>query len=85
MEMKLKEYSSRTVKKIIQYTGSSPKNLFTGLNIDEFGLNHVEADEVIFTIYNKIRENGWKGTVVIDVEDTDIYVQAAYVSQKISG
>ena len=85
MEMKLKEYSSSTVKKIIQYTGSSPKNLFTVLNIDEFGLNHVEADEVIFTIYNKIRENGWKGTVVIDVEDTDIYVQAAYVSQKISG
>ena len=32
-----------------------------------------------------IRENGWKGSVVIDAEDTDVYVQAAYVSQKVSG
>ena len=83
--MRLKEYSSTTVKEIIQCTGLSAKNLFTDINIDEFGLNHVEADTAIFTIYNKIRENGWKGTVVIDAEDTDIYVQAVYVSQKVSG
>ena len=33
----------------------------------------------------KIRENRWRGAVVIDAEDTDIYVQAAYVSQNVSG
>ena len=48
-------------------------------------MNHAEADTAIFTIYNKIRENGWRGTVIIDAEDSDIYVQAAYVSQKVSG
>ena len=74
IEMRLKEYSSTTVKEIIQCTGLSAKNLFTDINIDEFGLNHVEADTAIFTIYNKIRENGWKGSVVIDAEDTDGYV-----------
>ena len=47
-------------------------------------MNHVEADTTILIIYNKIRENEWKGTVVIDAEDTNIYVQAAYVSQKVS-
>ena len=83
--MKLKEYSSTNVKKIFQCTCLSAKNLFSGLNIDEFCLNHVKADTAIFTIYNKISENGWKGTVVIDAEDTDIYVQVAYVSQKVSG
>ena len=83
--MKLKKYNSTTVKEIIQCTDLSAKNLFTGINIDEFGLNHVEADTVIFSICNKIHENWWKGTVVIDAEDTDTYIQAAYVSQKVSG
>ena len=83
--MKLKEYSSTNVKEIFQCTCLSAKNLFSGLNIDKFCLNHVKADTAIFTIYNKISENGWKGTVVIDAEDTDIYVQVAYVPQKLSG
>ena len=43
------------------------------------------VDTVMFTIYYKIRENRWRGTIVIDAEDTDIYVQAAYVSQNVSG
>ena len=78
IEMKLKKYNSTTLKEIIQCTDLSAKNLFTGLN-------HVEADTVIFSICNKIHENWWKGTVVIDAEDTDTYIQAAYVSQKVSG
>ena len=57
IEMRLKEYSSTTVKEISQCTGLSAKNLFTDINIDEFGLNHVKADTAIFTIYNKICEN----------------------------
>ena len=85
IEMKLKKYNSTTLKEIIQCTDLSAKNLFTGINIDEFGLKHVEADTVIFSICNKIHENWWKGTVVIDAEDTDTYIQAAYVSQKVSG
>ena len=43
-------------------------------------MNHVEVDTAIFTICNKICGNGWKGTALID-----IYAQAAYVSQKVSG
>ena len=82
IEMKLKENSSTTVNKIIQCTGLSAKSLFTGLNIHEFDLNRAKADTVIFTIYNKIRENGARGNVAIHAKDTDIYIQAAYVSRK---
>ena len=57
----------------------SPKNLFTNLNIDSLGLSHAKVDTVIFTIYNKIRESVWRKYVVIHTEDTDIYVQVAYV------
>ena len=85
IEMKLKEYSTNHGKEIIQCTGLSAKNLFTSLNIDDYGLSHAEADTALFMIYNKLCENGWTGTFVIDAEDTDIYVQAAYVSQIVSG
>ena len=44
-----------------------------------------EGDTTIFTICNKIRENGRRETIVIDAGDTDIYVQTACVSQKVSG
>ena len=57
----------------------SPKNLFTNLNTDSLGLSHAKVDTVIFTIYNKIRESLWRKTVVIHAEDTDIYVQVAYL------
>ena len=57
----------------------SPKNLFTNLNTDSLGLSHAKVDTVFFTIYNKIRESLWRKTVVIHAEDTDIYVQVAYL------
>ena len=65
IEMKLKKYNSTTVKEVIQCTDLSAKNLFTGINIDEFGLNHVEADTVIFSICNKIHEYLYPGSLCI--------------------
>ena len=53
--------------------------------MDEYGVSHAEADTAIFTIYHKLREQGWSDTVVIDGEDADLYIQAAYVSQKVPG
>ena len=83
--MKLKGRSSTTLKETTQCTGLSAKNLFTGINIDEFGFKHVKSDTAIFAIYNNILSIEWKGTVAIGAEDTNIYVQEAYVSQKVSG
>ncbi len=46
---------------------------------------HCEADTAIFTIYNAIRGSGYLEPVIIDTEDTDNYVQAAYVANKVHG
>ena len=36
-------------------------------------------------MYNQLHNNGYNGTVIIDAEDTDIYVQAAYVARTLDG
>ena len=64
---------------------NSAKNLTTGKLMPEYACSHAEADTAMFTIYNSIRLNGYKKAAILDTEDTDNYVQAAYVGQKISG
>ena len=85
METELKKYSATHRREIVQCTGLSAKNLLTSQRMDEYGVSHAEADTAIFTIYHKLREQGWSDTVVIDGEDADLYIQAAYVSQKVPG
>ena len=43
----------------------------------------MSRETAIFTIYNKISESGQRETVIIDIEDIEIDVQAVYVSQKV--
>ena len=40
----------------------------------------MEADTAMITIYGALRETGYEEAVMVDSEDTDVYVQAAYVS-----
>ena len=84
IETKLREYSRDTGKEFIQCTGTMSKNLLTDEIEAEFAINH-EADTVLLTLYNQLRINGSNGTVIIDSEDTDVYVHAAYVSHKVDG
>ena len=44
-----------------------------------------EADTAMFTIYSKLRSDGYTAAVVLDTEDTDNYVQAACVAQQTPG
>ena len=46
---------------------------------------HAEADTAMFTIYNQLRSSGYTSAVVLDTEDTDNYVQAAFVAQNTTG
>ena len=61
------------------------KNLLTDAIETEFIINHAEADTVLLTLYNQLRINEYDGAVIIDSEDTDVYVQAAYVSNMVEG
>ena len=64
--------------------GSTAKNLTTNEVVAEFECLHAEADTAMFTIYSVLR-NGYAEAVVLDTEDTDNYVQAAYVAHRTQG
>ena len=51
----------------------------SGAPIPEYEISHAEADTAIFTIYHILCGQGCSGAVILDTEDTDNYVQAAYM------
>ena len=59
-------------------------NLTTGAELDDFVFDQIEADTMMLTAYSQLRAYD-TGDVVIDSEDTDVSVQAAYVSQHVDG
>ena len=65
--------------------GSSARNLTTRDNMPEFSCFQAEADTAMFTVYSKLQLHGNTAPVVLDTEDTDCYVQAAYVVQMTPG
>ena len=53
--------------------------------IKEFQCHHIEADTILLYIYSQLRKNVINDDVVIDAEDTDVIVLAAYVTHQING
>ena len=49
-----------------------------------FAFQQVKADTMILSVYAKLRES-YDGTVIIDSEDADVYVHAAYVAHNLLG
>ena len=80
-----KSAASINVEIIYCVVGSTPKNLTSGKLMPELTCFQAEADTAIFTTYSILRSEGYTEAVVVDTEDTDNYVQAAYVAQKTSG
>ena len=60
-------------------------NLSTDEPNEHFRFKHAEADTVLLSIYASLRASGNTKPVIIDSEDTDVYVQAAYVSHNVFG
>jgi len=65
--------------------GSTAKNLTTNEVVAEFECLHAEADTAMFTIYRVLRSNVYTEAVMLDTEDADNYVQAAYVAHRTQG
>ena len=57
----------------------------TDVPIRDFGFKHPDADTTLLSLYARLRAENFTETVVIDSRDTDVYVQAAYVSHQICG
>ena len=70
---------------IVYCEGNVCTDISTNSEMPNISLEHTEADTMMITIYAIIRQNHPELSVVIDSEDTDVYVQAAYVAHKIPG
>ena len=77
--------ASTNIEIIYCVVGSSAMNLTSGKLMPEFKCYHAEADTAMFTVYSVLRSEGYTAAVILDTEDTDTYVQAAYVAQHVSG
>ena len=58
-------------------------NLNTGVPNTSYVFKHTEADTILLSAYMKLRTRDYTGTFVFDSDDTDVYVQTTYVSQKL--
>ena len=58
-------------------------NLSTGAASTDFGIKHPEAYTMLLSVYAKLRTQNYNEPVVLDSENTDVYVQAAYVLHQI--
>lgn len=70
---------------IIYCEGEVSTNLSTGMANGDYVFKHPEADTMMLAAYAKVRTTDYTGPVVLDCGDTDVFVQAAYVSQQIRG
>ena len=68
---------------IIYCEGETSTNLSTGVANGDYVFRHPEADTMLLSA--KVRASKYTGPVVLDCGDTDVYVQAAYVSQQVRG
>ena len=70
---------------IVYSVGSNCTNLSTQESMPEYSFSQSEADTILFSAYAVLRNSGFSGPVVIDSADTDTYVAAAAISQKLPG
>ncbi len=81
----LKTQVGRVQGDIIYCEGDKSTNLSTGVASGDYVFKQPEADTMMLSAYAKLRIGNYTGAVVLDSEDTDVYVQAAYVSQQLRG
>ncbi|KAJ4921706.1 hypothetical protein JOQ06_002006 [Pogonophryne albipinna] len=83
LKEQLKTRVCRAQGEIIYCEGERSTNLGTGVASRDYVFKHPEADTILLSAYAKLRSRNYTGTVVLDCEDTDVFVQVAYVSQQL--
>lgn len=58
IENELNAYCKTNGTEFIQHTGRTCKNVLTDVIVDEFAINHVEADTAILTLYHLLVRMG---------------------------
>ena len=72
-------------RQIVYCEGSVCRDISSNSELPHLALDHTEADTMMLTIYSIIRRDNPDLSVVIDSEDTAVYVQAAYVAHHVPG
>ena len=72
-------------KEVMYSFSDTSRNLTTGDIIDDFAFQHPAADTMLLSAHAKLLYCGYVGIVVVDSEDTDVYVQSEYVSHALEG
>jgi response regulator RpfG family c-di-GMP phosphodiesterase len=62
-----------------------PKNILLQFVQDRALFSYIDRTTMLLSLYARLRAENFTDTVVIDSGDTDVYVQAAYVSHQIRG
>ena len=77
--------ANTTTEIVYTVVGGRAINLTTGEDMPQFAFSHAEVDTALFTTYYEARFTNTVIPVVLDTEDTDAYVQSAYVAKQIQG
>ena len=85
LKERMKAQVCRLQTNVIYCAGENSTNLSTGTVSQDCVFKQPEADTMLFSAYAKLRAENYTGAVVLDSADTDVYVQAAYVSQQLRG
>ena len=72
-------------RQIVYCEGNVCTAISSNSELPHLALDHTEADTMMLTIYSIIRQDNPDLPIVIDSEDTDVYVQAAYVAHHVPG
>lgn len=81
----LKTHAGRVQGGIKYHEGDMSINLSTGVVNWNYVFKNPKADTMLLSAYAKLSTRNYTGAVVLNSEDTDIYVQTAYVSQQLRG
>jgi len=73
----MKTHVSSLRGSIIYCETEMSNNLSTSAASTDFGFKHPEANTMPLSAYAKLRTQNYNEPVVLDSEDTDVYVQAA--------
>ena len=79
---------SRSISQELVYSvGEDCESLSTSDSKERLSFSQGEADTIMLSVYAALRSisPGYSNLIVIDVEDTDVYIQAAAISHDIPG
>jgi hypothetical protein len=68
-----------TEKKLLFSVGSICIDTKSGQSMDELMFDQAEADTILLSTYNNLRITEYEGPVMIDSEDTDVYIHKQHL------